>query len=269
MGLLRTCVLLAAILAACDHDAPAADDKPVTDRTLAALDTDVVQLRVFERMLRPVGIKNLAPELVVDAVIAQVNARLGPDLRDPGCLERTVEADGLTLRFNACDYADTALDGSIRVTITPETGDCSGAACVTAIVYTLELEALALANVQISSASKALRIPTDQSERSYHGEAELITPKGPLSTRSDASWTTAAGCFTADFGLEIATDTQEISAAGSAVHVCEANCPDSGEGLIAWGSGSTLAWRYTGKGQLQVRGPKGRVFTVTQACANK
>ena len=78
-----------------------------------------------------------------------------------------------------------------------------------------------------------------------------------------------AGCFTADFGLEIATDTREISAAGSALHVCEANCPDSGEGLIAWGSGSTLAWRYTGKGKVVVRGPKGRVFNVTQACANK
>jgi hypothetical protein len=261
--------MLAAILAACDPDAPAADDKPVTDRALTALDTDVVQLRVFERMLRPIGVKNLPPELVVDAVIAQIKDRLGPDLLDPGCLERTALADGLSLRFNACDYADTSLDGSLRVTIAAETGDCSGAPCVTAIVYTLELDELALGAVQIASASKTLRIPTDLSERSYHGEAELITPKGPLSTRTDASWTSAAGCFTADFGLEIATDTQEISAAGSAVHVCEANCPDSGEGLIAWGSGSTLAWRYTGKGQLQVRGPKGRVFTVTQACANK
>ena len=120
------------------------------------------------------------------------------------------------------------------------------------------------------AADSTLRIPTDKSARVHHGEAELIGPDGDhLSARSDSSWTTNLGCFTADFGLEIATDTQEISAAGHDVHVCEANCPDAGEGLIAWGAGSTLAWRYTGKGQLVVRGPKGRVFDVTRACADK
>ncbi len=264
-------MLLAATLAACDHDDAAADDKPVTDQTLTALDTNVAQLRVFDRMLRPVGLKDLAPELVVDAAVTQIENRLDLDLVDPACLERTRETDGLSLRFTGCDYpANHQLDGILRLHVAPETGDCNGAACIVAIAYTLEIEGLTLGDSEISSASSTLRIPTDKSPRTYQAEAELHGPGGDLlSTRSDASWTTAAGCFTADFGLEIATDTREISAAGSAVHVCEANCPDSGEGLIAWGSGSTLAWRYTGKGKLVVRGPKGRVFNVTQACANK
>lgn len=271
MALLRPSVLLVALLAACDHDAPAADDRPVTNQTLTALDTDVAQLRVFDRMFRPVGLKDLAPELVVDAAITQIENRLNLDLVDPACLERTRETDGLSLRFTACDYpANHQLDGALRLHVAPESGDCGGAACIVAIAYTLEIEDLSLGENLLTSASSTLRIPTDKSPRTYHAEAELHGPGGELlATRSEASWTSAAGCFTADFGLEIATDTREISAAGSALHVCEANCPDSGEGLIAWGSGSTLAWRYTGKGKLVVRGPKGRVFNVTQACANK
>jgi hypothetical protein len=271
VGLLRNTLILAATLAACDPDAPAADDRPVTDQTLTALTTDVAQLRVFDRMLRPIGLKMLPADQVVDAAVAQIQDRLKLDLVDPGCLALTPNADGLTLRFDACDYAaNNLVDGQLRLRVEPESGECDGAPCILAIRYTLEIDALALGDTEITSARSTLRIPTDKSPRVYHGEAELIGPNGDsLSTRTESSWTSAAGCFTADFGLEIATDTREISAAGRDVHVCEANCPDSGEGLIAWGAGSTLAWRYTGKGTLQVRGPKGRVFTVTQACADK
>lgn len=271
MAALRNLVLLAAILAACDDDAPAADDKPVTNQTLTALGTDVAQIRVFDRMLRPVGIKDLAPGLVAASAIKQIQDRLKLDLVDPACVVQTSEPNGLTLRFTGCDYAvNHTLDGTVSLHVEPEAGTCNGDPCITAVVFALEIDGLTLGDTEITSASSSLRVPTDKSPRIYHGEAELTGPDGDhLSTRSDSSWTTSAGCFTADFGLEIATDTREISAAGNAVHVCEANCPDSGEGLIAWASGSTLGWRYIDKGKLVVRGPKGRVFNVTQACANK
>ena len=271
MGPLRTALSLAAILAACDPDAPTGDDKPVTNQTLTALDTDVAQLRVFDRMLRPVGLRDLATDEVATVALTQIEDRLRLDLVDPDCLTLTRTADSLSLRFTACDYATNhELDGLVELHIAPETGDCGGTTCIVAVVYTLEIDALKLGEIELLAADSTLRIPTDKSARVYHGEAELIGPDGEhLSARSDSSWTTNLGCFTADFGLEIATDTQEISAAGHDVHVCEANCPDAGEGLIAWGAGSTFAWRYTGKGQLVVRGPKGRVFDVTRACASK
>lgn len=270
MGALRPALSLAAILAACDLDVPA-DDRPVTNQTLAALDTDLAQLRVFDRMLRPVGLRDLAADQVADVALAQVEDRLRQDLVDPDCLELTRTADRLSLRFTACDHAaNHQLDGLVQLRVTPETGDCDGSECIVAVVYTLEIDALKLGDVELLVADSTLRIPTDKSARVHHSEAELIGPDGEqLSARSDSSWTSELGCFTADFGLEIATDTREISAAGRGVHVCEANCPDAGEGLIAWGAGSTLAWRYTGKGQLVVRGPKGRVFDLTRACANK
>lgn len=271
MGALRNAVVLVAMLAACDDDAPAADDKPVTNQTLTALGTDLAQLRVFDRMLRPVGIRDLTPALATTTILAQIEDRLKLDLVDPECVAQTRETDGLTLRFTACDYAvNHTLDGTVRLHTLPEAGTCAGDPCITAVVFTLEIDDLTIGDTEIASASSSLRIPTDKSPRVYHGEAELTGPDGDhLSTRSDSSWTTSVGCFTADFGLEIATDTREISAAGNAVHVCESNCPDSGEGLIAWASGSTLAWRYIGKGKLVVRGPRGRIFNVTQACANK
>lgn len=264
----RTAWILAAKLVACDSDPPA-EDRPVTVQTLSVIDTDIAEVRVFDRMFRVVDITGLAAEQVADAALAQIQDHLQKVLA-PSCLERTLAAGELQLRFTGCNYPlGHALDGAVRIRVAPEPGDCNGVPCVAALLYTLEIDDLRADHSEILAATSTMRVPTDDAPRSQRGEAELVGPDDAVMTvRRESSWTTGLGCFTADFGLDISVGTLEISAAGRDVHVCEPRCPDAGEGLIAWGTGSALAWRYTGKGQLVVRGPRGRVFNVTQDCAD-
>lgn len=268
----RLLAALAAALcvAAVACDAPVGDDDEAVARdTVAALGSSSAQLKLHDGLLGLVDLKGISLALAPQQVIAQVQAGLGDQLADPACLDLdTDEQTWLALHFDRCRYRGVFVDGELRIDLTTETGTCDGEPCVIATNYTTHLTDLTIARSEIRAATSTLRIPTVKGEpRSYTAEAELTDADDrELHLRHEISWTRAAGCVFADVGATFTADDREISVGARDVEVCGATCPRAGQVNLAWDSGKSLAWEYTGDPELVVHGPRGRSFTVVQDC---
>jgi hypothetical protein len=261
-------LLVLVTLAGCDAGEDAEAELVARD-TLAALGGSSAQLRLYDGLLGLVDLKGISLALAPQQAIAQVEAGLADDLEDPNCLELdTDEATFLALEFTKCRYRGVFVDGALRIDLTTETGTCDGADCVVATRYTTRLTALRIGRTVVHTASSSLRIPTVKAEaRTYTAEAALTDPeRGDLELRHEVSWVRRLGCVAAELGAEFVADDRTISVGATGVEVCGDACPRAGEVHIAWASGEALAWEFDGSGEIEVHGPRGRVFTVDQTC---
>jgi hypothetical protein len=270
VGLRRHIVALALALAGCDPD----DDDasvPVTRDALAAVDADAAQIRLLDRMLRKVDLTGVAAGAAGPEIAAQVRAGLEADLADPGCMTVAGDAGVLALSFDRCRHPAAALlDGDLRLDLAGEAGTCGGDPCVAAIVAEIAAADLRIGGNAILEAAASLRVPARGDEPRTRSSAGALRDRQgrELAVGTDVAWSYAGGCVTADFGVEVAADDRRIAVSGEAVKICDDRCPEAGAVLISWDAGRTLGWTYTGKGELEVHGPGGRVFAVELACAD-
>ena len=261
--------LFAAVAALSACDAPDPEDEVVARDTLAALGGSSAQLRLYDGLLGLVDLKGISLALAPQQVIAQVQAGLDDDLGDPACLTLvTDDTTYLALTFDRCRYRNVFVDGDLRIDLTTEEGACDGQPCVTATAYTTRLTDLTIGHTEVRTATSTLRIPTLRGEpRTYTAEAELTDDsQRELHLRHEVAWTRAAGCISAELGAELTVDDTRISVGAHDIEVCAADCPRAGEVHLAWASGKSLSWSYTGEPDIVVHGPRGRTFTVTQTC---
>lgn len=291
------CVGLGCVLgvgSGCDPSAPDDPEEEIgqsvatmrSSSTLAATANFALVAQNFRADLSDMDVPHTEPEAVRGAILFRLLLRLDALYGLFSCERQitTLEAnESYRIGFNGCALGYLELSGSLDATLTVESDPQSGlATAVTWVVDASDFEASTpqrdLRPRFRGPVSLTTSLVRDEPMRWAMLPGHTIElPAGLFAAESSASWLVDDDdCVTMDLDarltlLEPADDLDrevgDIALAAKDVHRCRAECPSAGEVTLTYGAGSILRWTYNEGGEVDVIGPRGRLFTATLPCA--